>query len=115
GPAGPERPSWSGFLPAACLVAATIAGSLVYHELSGSKVNEPVGLYQVERTAQTVRQIKAAHLVPDVKKGPNEKYKKGIVYDQNPDAGSKVDKGGTVTIFVSSGPPPVPVPDVKGK
>src|SRR5207253_4949824 len=112
---GPERPLWPWLLAAAFVIAAAIAGFFVYHELSGSKVKEPVGLYQGERTAQAVRQIKAAHLVPDVKKGPNEKYKKGIVYDQNPDAGSKVDKGGTVTIFVSTGPPPVPVPDVKGK
>jgi eukaryotic-like serine/threonine-protein kinase len=114
-PGGPERPLWPWLLAAAFVIAAAIAGFFVYHELSGSKVKEPVGLYQGERTAQAVRQIKAAHLVPDVKKGPNEKYKKGIVYDQNPDAGSKVDKGGTVTIFVSTGPPPVPVPDVKGK
>src|SRR5438445_3083358 len=108
-PGGPERPLWPWLLAAAFVIAAAIAGFFVYHELSGSKVKEPVGLYQGERTAQAVRQIKAAHLVPDVKKGPNEKFKKGIVYDQNPDAGSKVDKGGTVTIFVSTGPPPVPV------
>jgi serine/threonine-protein kinase len=62
-----------------------------------------------------VRQIKAANLVPSIKHGSNEKFKKGIVYDQDPGPGAKVDKGGTVTIFVSTGPPPVDVPDVKGK
>src|SRR5205085_12682021 len=50
-----------------------------------------------------------------VKKAPNEKFPKDIVYDQDPAAGSKVDKGGTVTIFVSTGPPKVNVPAVKGK
>jgi eukaryotic-like serine/threonine-protein kinase len=114
-PGGPERPLWPWLLAAAFVIAAAIAGFFVWHELSGSKVKEPVALYQGERAAQAIRQIKAAHLVPDVKHGSNEKYKKGLVYDQSPDAGSKVDKGGTVTIFVSTGPPPVDVPDVKGK
>jgi eukaryotic-like serine/threonine-protein kinase len=50
-----------------------------------------------------------------VKKGPNERFKKGIVFKQDPGASSKVDKGGPVTIFVSTGPPKVTVPDVKGQ
>jgi beta-lactam-binding protein with PASTA domain len=49
-----------------------------------------------------------------VKKGPNERYNKGIVFRQDPSPGSKVDKGGTVTIWVSTGPPKVTVPTVKG-
>src|SRR5512146_1120849 len=114
-PGGPERPLWPWLLAAAFVIAAAVAGFFVWHELSGSKVKEPVGLYQGEKQAQAVRQIKAAHLVPSVKHGSNEKYKKGIVYDQSPDPGSKVDKGGTVTIYVSTGPPPVDVPDLKGK
>jgi serine/threonine-protein kinase len=114
-PGGPERPVWPWLLAAAFVIAAAIAGFFVWHELSGSKVKEPVALYVNEKQAQAELQIRAAHLVPSVKKGSSEKYKKGIVYDQSPDAGSKVDKGGTVTIFVSTGPPPVDVPDVKGK
>ncbi len=114
-PGGPERPLWPWLLAAAFVIAAAVAGFFVWHELSGSKVKEPVGLYQGEKQAQAVRQIKAAHLVPSVKHGSNEKVKKGIVYNQDPDAGSKVDKGGTVTIFVSTGPPKVNVPSVKGK
>jgi serine/threonine-protein kinase len=114
-PGGPGRPVWPWLLAAAFVIAAAIAGFFVWHELSNSTVKEPVALYQGERASQAVQQIKAAHLVPDVKHGSNEKYKKGFVYDQSPDPGSKVDKGGTVTIYVSSGPPPVSVPDVKGK
>jgi serine/threonine-protein kinase len=114
-PGGPERPLWPWLLAAAFVIAAAIAGFFVWHELSGSKVKEPVALYQGETQAQAIRQIKAAHLVPSVKHGSNDKYKKGIVYNQDPGPGSKVDKGGTVTIFVSTGPPPVDVPDVKGK
>jgi serine/threonine protein kinase len=112
---GPERPLWPWLLAAAFVIAAAIAGFFVWHELSGSTVKEPVNNYVNERQAQAERQIHAAHLVPSVKHRPNEKFKKGIVYDQDPDPGSKVDKGGTVTIFVSTGPPKVNVPAVKGK
>jgi eukaryotic-like serine/threonine-protein kinase len=114
-PGGPERPLWPWLLAAAFVIAAAIAGFFVWHELSGSKVKEPVALYINEKQAQAEQQIRAAHLVPFVKKGPSEKYKKGIVFKQDPDPGSKVDKGGTVTIFVSTGPPKVTVPTVKGK
>ena len=112
---GPERPLWPWLLAAAFVIAAAIAGFFVWHELSGSTVKEPVNNYVNEKQAQAERQIRAAHLVPSVKKAPNEKFPKDIVYDQDPAAGSKVDKGGTVTIFVSTGPPKVNVPAVKGK
>jgi eukaryotic-like serine/threonine-protein kinase len=111
---GPGRPLWPWLLAAAFVIAAAIAGFFVWHELSGSKVKEPVALYVNETKAQAVRQINAAQLQPDIKYGSNERYKKGIVFNQDPDAGSKVDKGGTVTIFVSTGPPKVDVPTVKG-
>ncbi|HEY5694896.1 MAG TPA: Stk1 family PASTA domain-containing Ser/Thr kinase, partial [Gaiellaceae bacterium] len=114
-PGGPGRPLWPWLLAAAFVIAAAIAGFFVWHEVAGSKVQVPVNNYVNETQAQAVRQIKAANLVPSVKHGSNEKFKKGIVYDQDPGPGSKVDKGGTVTIFVSTGPPPVDVPDVKGK
>jgi serine/threonine-protein kinase len=112
---GPERPLWPWLVAAGLVIAAAIAGFFVWHELSGSTVKEPVGLYQGESQAQAVRQIKAAQLVPSVKHGSSEKYKKGIVFKQAPGAGNKVAKGGTVTITVSTGPPKVPIPDVKGK
>ena len=112
---GPERPLWPWLLAAAFVIAAAIAGFFVWHELSGSTVKEPVNNYVNETQAQAVRQIKAADLNPHVVPKSNEKFKKGIVFDQDPDAGSKVDKGGTVTIFVSTGPPKVNVPAVKGK
>jgi serine/threonine-protein kinase len=116
-PGGPDRPLWPWLLAAAFVIAAAIAGFFVWHELSGSKPQVAVINYVGETQKQAERQIRAAHLVPVVKKRPSEKYngKKGVVVDQDPEAGSKVDKGGTVTIFVSTGPPKVTVPTVKGK
>jgi serine/threonine-protein kinase len=112
---GPERPLWPWLVAAAFVIAAAVAGFFVWHELSGSKATVPVQLYVGEQQGQAQRQIKAAHLVPDVKHDSSDKYKKGIVASQDPSAGSHLDKGGTVTIVVSTGPPPVDVPDVKGQ
>jgi beta-lactam-binding protein with PASTA domain len=39
---------------------------------------------------------------------------KDVVIGQTPGAGEWLRDGGTVTVFVSRGPPPVPVPDVTG-
>ncbi len=38
----------------------------------------------------------------------------GTVVEQSPSAGSALERGGTVTLTVSSGPAAVPVPDVTG-
>jgi serine/threonine-protein kinase len=112
---GPDRPLWAWLLAVLFVIAAVVAGFFVWQELSGSAVKEPVGLYQGVPQAQAEQQITAAHLVPAVKHGSSEKYKKGLVFKQDPSAGSHVDKGSTVTIWVSTGKPKVPVPDVKGK
>jgi serine/threonine-protein kinase len=39
----------------------------------------------------------------------------GVVISQSPAPGDWMRDGGTVTVFVSKGPPPIPVPDVAGK
>ncbi|HZT94693.1 MAG TPA: Stk1 family PASTA domain-containing Ser/Thr kinase [Gaiellaceae bacterium] len=113
---GPERPLWPWLIAVGFVVAAAVAGFFVWHELSGSsKVQVPVGLYQGETQGQAVRQIRKANLVADVRHASNKKVQSGHVYKQDPSAGQKVDKGGTVTIWVSTGPPKVAVPDVKGQ
>jgi serine/threonine-protein kinase len=113
---GPERPMWPWLVAAAFVIAAAIAGFFVWHELAGSgKTQEPVKLYVNEPVAQARNQIAAAHLHAKVLHGSSKRYRQGIVFKQDPGPGSKVDKGGTVTIWVSTGPPKVQVPDVKGE
>jgi serine/threonine-protein kinase len=111
---GPERPIWPWLVAIGFVVAAAIAGFFVWQELSGSAKQEAVGLYLNQPVAQAKRQIKAAHLQAHVQHGSSERYRRGIVFKQDPSAGSHVDKGSTVTIWVSTGPPKVSVPDVKG-
>ncbi|HKU57358.1 MAG TPA: Stk1 family PASTA domain-containing Ser/Thr kinase [Gaiellaceae bacterium] len=113
---GPERPLWPWLVAAAFVIAAAIAGFFVWHELSGSSTPQvAITNYQGEPQARAVRQITALDLHPKVLHGSSKRYKDGLVFRQDPSAGVKVDKGGTVKIWVSTGPPKVPVPDVKGE
>src|SRR6478672_6150161 len=112
---GGERPLWPWLVAAGFVIAAIIAGFFVYQELSGSKATVPVNNYVNETQKNAEQQIRAAGLQPAVNKGPNEKVPQGKVFKQDPTAGSKLEKGGTVTIWVSTGPPKVTVPAVKGQ
>ncbi|HEY3578643.1 MAG TPA: Stk1 family PASTA domain-containing Ser/Thr kinase [Gaiellaceae bacterium] len=111
---GQDRPLWPWLVAVGFVIAAIIAGFFVWQELSGTPqvvVNNYVG--ETQKNAE--QQIKAANLHADVNKVSNEKVDRGKVFRQDPDPGSKVDKNGTVTIWVSTGPPKVTVPDVKGQ
>jgi eukaryotic-like serine/threonine-protein kinase len=113
---GPERPIWPWLVAAAFVIAAAIAGFFVWQELSGSgKAQEPVVNYVNEPVARAKAQINAAHLHAKVLHGTSTRYKSGIVFKQDPSAGSHLDKGSTVKIWVSTGPPKVQIPDVKGE
>jgi serine/threonine-protein kinase len=113
-PGGPDRPLWPWLVAIGFIIAAIVAGFFVWHELSGSAKQVPVGLYLNEHQAAAEQQIVAKHLQPKVLHQSSERTPKGIVFKQNPKPGSQVDKNGTVTIWVSTGPPKVTVPDVKG-
>jgi len=45
----------------------------------------------------------------------NDDYAEGIVYEQSPEAGTPMQNRGTVTLYVSTGSPLVPMPDLAGK
>jgi serine/threonine-protein kinase len=58
--------------------------------------------------------LKDNGLVGERKSGANQTVEKGLVYRQAPAAGEAVQRGGTVTYWVSSGPGKVEVPDLTG-
>lgn len=66
-----------------------------------------------KREADAVRTLKNARLSPLVKRAASPKAA-GTVVDQLPSASSRVAAASTVTVSVSTGPPGVAVPDVKG-
>jgi beta-lactam-binding protein with PASTA domain/tRNA A-37 threonylcarbamoyl transferase component Bud32 len=68
-----------------------------------------------ETQAQAVAAIKNAGLNPNVVMQSNGGVQKGIVINTNPPGGNSIAKGGTVTVYVSSGAKNVNVPSLQGK
>ncbi|MGH8890641.1 MAG: PASTA domain-containing protein, partial [Acidothermaceae bacterium] len=62
-----------------------------------------------------VQALQNAHLDPVVKQGASASVKKGVVFDQNPPAGTPLPPNSKVTITVSGGPQAVQVPDLTNK
>jgi serine/threonine-protein kinase len=110
-----DRPIWPWIVAALFIVAAAIAGFLVWHQLSGGGPQEPVGQYDnCVLESQAISQIKAVHLVPSVKHGTTMKCQPEHVYQQDPTGGT-LPKNSTVTIWVSTGKPKVTIPPLHGK
>jgi beta-lactam-binding protein with PASTA domain/predicted Ser/Thr protein kinase len=114
-----RRRSFWPWLLATLLVAAAIAGgwyvyTKVQDQLSQTKpVAMPLVQGSVERLA--VQKIHAAGLQVQVIHHWNNSYEEGRVYSQDHEPGSRLNKGFTVKIFVSTGPRKVEVPSVVGK
>jgi beta-lactam-binding protein with PASTA domain len=64
--------------------------------------------------AEAVRRLQAVGLHPTVQPRPSAKIAQGRVISTEPTAGTDVLLGSSVTVFVSSGPAQVKVPDVTG-
>jgi serine/threonine-protein kinase len=113
-----KRPVWPWVLAFLLLAATGLAGYYVYtkvqDQLAGSK---PIAVPYVEGILEVKadEKLRQAHLVPEPKRVPTDKAAAGLVFDQNPDAGTHVSKGTTVIIHVSTGKPKVTVPDVRNK
>jgi serine/threonine-protein kinase len=111
-----RRPIWPWLAALLFVVAAGAGGWYVWHQLANPGVAKVhVEYYVNERRAQAVKQIDQAGLHSKVRKESNDTTAAGLVFKQSPGAGKLVAKGSTVTIWVSTGKPKVPVPDVVGQ
>jgi serine/threonine-protein kinase len=113
-----RRPVWPWLLALLLVVLAGVAGWYAFGQIQdalsgGSTASVPFVVGQREDNA--VQNILEKGLQVDVHREPHETVKEGEVFEQSPDGGVRVDKGGVVDIRVSTGPPRVEVPDVKGK
>jgi serine/threonine-protein kinase len=91
-------------------------GSNVSLTVSSGPGNTTVPTVVGETLQQAKSSIEIANLkVGKVQHQTNAQYAKGQVIDTSPSAGATPPVGTPVTIFVSSGPPPVSVPDVTGE
>ena len=67
------------------------------------------------QAALAVQDIEEAGLTPHVRRVSNSDVEEGIVFQQSPTEGTRVDKGEIVRIDVSSGKPEVTIPSVVGQ
>jgi eukaryotic-like serine/threonine-protein kinase len=114
----PKRRRWLPWVAVALLLAAAgFAGWYVFSQIQDQlAANEPVAVPSVvglkEQPAVTL--IRNAGFEPVVERAANPDVEKGRVMDQNPNAGTRIQKGDRVTLLVSTGPPKTSVPDVVG-
>jgi serine/threonine-protein kinase len=114
----PGRSIWPWLIAIGLIVAAGLGGWVLYMKIQDQlNKNKPVAVPDVRLLARplAVTQIQNAGLIPRVIKAPSDTVPSGQVSDQNPGGGSKVARGSTVTLTVSSGIPQVRVPNVVGQ
>jgi len=103
---------WLPWLIPALVVIGAIVAAAILLTSNGKTAYVPQvdGLPQ----AQAVDQIKSAGLVPSVVSQNSTTVQKGLVIRTNPPNGNSISKGGTVTVYVSSGAAKIQVPNVTG-
>lgn len=128
--AAPDRPADNGYaivdepMPPAfdrrwipffalMLIVAGVVGYLGARAL-GPRKDIPVVSFADRSSMQAQQSLVAAGLRPDVRQEASETVPLDHVIRQDPAAGTMTSRGATVTLYVSSGPPQVAIPDVKG-
>jgi serine/threonine-protein kinase len=111
------RSWWPWLLALAAIAAVAVGGYFLYDNVQ-SQIDEakPVAVadYVGLREANAVGLISNDGFEPKVRRLPNAETDLGVVYEQQPAPGTRLEKGSIVTILVSSGQPKVDVPDVRG-
>jgi serine/threonine-protein kinase len=113
-----RRAFWPWLLALVFVIGAIVGGYFLYHQiqdqLSGAS-SVRVENYKGLREILADQKIRALGLVPNVIRQPRADVQETYVFRQDPQPGAKVNKGGQVSIYVSSGPPQVTVPDERGR
>jgi eukaryotic-like serine/threonine-protein kinase len=111
-----RRPVWPWLAALLFVIFAAAGGYYVYDQLSSpSTVKVGVEYYVNLSRGRAAAKIEQVGLVPKVHTGPNDTTQKGFVFKQSPTEGNRIAKGSTVEIWVSTGKPTKPVPDVVGR
>jgi eukaryotic-like serine/threonine-protein kinase len=114
----PNRAAAYVLLTLAALAAVVVLLFVFGPKLFGGNDNNPTQVTVPPVTNMAQAQAQAAitklGLKAVVNEAPSDTVDKGLVATQDPDAGTKVDPGATVTLTVSAGPDKVRVPDLTG-
>jgi beta-lactam-binding protein with PASTA domain/predicted Ser/Thr protein kinase len=113
-----RRPLWPWLLGFGTLVALLVAGWLIYDTVRDQLENaKPVSVpYVVALQEANARNTLTDHqLKVKVVHEANPDVEQGLVFDQNPNAGTGVEKNSVVVIKVSTGKPQVTIPNVVGQ
>ena len=105
---------WIPWVLGLVLVFGVVAG-VAYYLLAGGGKTYAVPLVNGEPVATAEQQILAQHLRFTVVNQASSGVKQGLVINSNPQQGNNVAANTLVTLYVSSGPGKVAVPDVEGK
>jgi eukaryotic-like serine/threonine-protein kinase len=114
GAGGGTNRRWIPWVIGLVLVIAVVGG-VAYYLLAGGGKTYAVPLVNGETVATAQAQIKAAHLRSTVVNQPNSSINQGLVIRSSPPEGNNVPADTLVTLYVSSGPGKVSVPNVEGK
>src|ERR671937_482200 len=112
-----RRAIWPWFLALLFVAGAVVGGYFLYQQIQ-SQLNAStvhVEYYKGLREIEADRKIRAIGLVPNVIRQPNATVPETIVFRQDPQPGTKENKGAPVTIWSSSGKPQTTVPNVIGE
>ena len=110
----PRKRAWVRFLVGTLIAALLVfsVGSVLYYQ---NKLNEvpqvPVPAVVNVSRDDADNQLRNRGFVVEYRQGYSDNIKKGDVISVEPGVGSKVNKGSTVTVTVSSGPEKVKLPD----
>ncbi|MDQ3953143.1 MAG: PASTA domain-containing protein [Actinomycetota bacterium] len=103
----PVIPGWAARLAA---VAIPLAAAVLAFVLLWTKVPEVEGM----KEAAALEELEAAGLEAELVRQHNTRVAAGTVVETDPGAGDRIREGSQVKVVVSSGPRPVPIPNVVG-
>jgi serine/threonine-protein kinase len=115
----PRRNSLLPWLLALLLLAGVVVGGFFAWQAIQNQLEatEPVAVPDVEGMTEklAVQSIEDAGLQDNVVREAHEDVQAGLLFEQEPQPGDRIEKGNFVTIRVSTGKPKTTVPDVVGR
>jgi serine/threonine-protein kinase len=114
-----RRRSWWPWLLGLLVAAGLAVGGVFLYQNVREQIDEakPVAVedYEGMKEARARNLIEEAGFNPNVRRLPNNTVAVGLVFDQEPDPGTRLAQDSIVTIVVSTGKRNVTVPDVRGE